>query len=150
MKKLEFSGVVIDLDIFRCSVLILVGKDEETIQKGLPDLYKCNEWSNNDLENTKKLIAEVFKDNDDNIWKGITIPNEVDAIVVFREKDITKVSMKTAVHELYHAMRKICESHGVEDEETEAYLLEYLFSQFLTAQDNYRKNNVNKFNIEEK
>ena len=61
MKKLEFSGVVIDLDIFRCSVLVLVGKDEETIQKGLPDLYKCNRWSGNDLENTKKLIAKVFK-----------------------------------------------------------------------------------------
>ena len=38
------------------------------------------------------------------------------------------LSKTVIIHEMYHAMRKICNDRGVDDEETEAYMLEFICS----------------------
>lgn len=149
MEKVQISGTLITLDIFRCSVLVIVGKDEESIIDGLPNLYKHNGWE--DPDRTIKLIKKDHCDEDDqDIYKGRTIPDGVDVTVIFLADNISEVSEETALHELGHAMRHVLRIHGVDDEETEMYTHEYLFHEFLCAQDNYDNDNVNKFTIEEK
>ena len=141
MEKVQISGTLITLDIFRCSVIVLVGKDEESIIDGLPDLYKTLEIE--DVDRTIKLIKKDHCDEDDkDLYKGRTIPDGVDAIVVFLADNIAEVSKETVLHELGHAMRYILRVHGVDDEETEMYTHEYLFHEFLCAQDNYSEGNV--------
>ena len=141
MEKVQISGTLITLDIFRCSVLVIVGKDEESIIDGLPDLYKTLEIE--DVDRTIKLIKKDHCDEDDkDLYKGRTIPDGVDAIVVFLADNIAEVSKETVLHELGHAMRYILRVHGVDDEETEMYTHEYLFHEFLCAQDNYSEGNV--------
>lgn len=137
MKKLEVSGTLITLDMFKCSVIVLAAKSADTVIKGLSDLWKANEWNTKDLPEIKKLIKGAC-DNHDH-FKGITIPDEVDCFIVYLEDNLSKVSEEVIVHECFHAMRFICARHGVEDEETQAYMLEYLFSQTLDAQDAYVK-----------
>lgn len=149
MEKVQISGTLITLDIFKCSVLIIVGKDEESIIDGLPSLYKHNGWK--DSNRTIELIKKDHCDGDDqDIYEGRTIPDGVDAIVIFLADNISEVSEETALHELGHAMRHILRVHGVDDEETEMYTHEYLFHKFLCAQDDYDNDNVNKFIVEEK
>ena len=147
MKKDEFSGTVITLDIFRCSVIIFVGKDEDTILKGLPGYWKNQEWETKDLKRVKGLLKDVFGDKDNDIAAGTMIPDGVDAIIVFPNKNIAEVSEEKALHELGHAMRHICRVHGVDDEETEMYMHEYLFHQFLCAQNDYNDNKVKRVKI---
>ena len=36
-------------------------------------------------------------------------------------------------------MKSVCRTHGVEDEETEAYMLEYLFNQMMNMTDDYEE-----------
>lgn len=149
MEKVQISGTLITLDIFRCSVLVLVGEDEDSIIEGLPDLYKNNGWK--DPDSTIKLIRKDHCDEDDRgVYKGRTIPSGVDAIVVFLADNIADISEETALHELGHAMRHVLRIHGVDDEETEMYTHEYLFHEFLCAQDDYSKGNVKKFEVEGK
>lgn len=149
MDKVQFSGTVITLDIFRCSVLVLVGKDEESIIKGLPDLFKENEWE--DVDKSIDLIRKSHCEEDDfGVYKGKTLPNGVDALVIFLANTIADVSEETALHELGHAMRYILRVHGVDDEETEMYTHEYLFHEFLCAQDAFNEDKTNTFVIEEK
>lgn len=149
MEKVQISGTLITLDIFKCSVLIIVGKDEESIIDGLPSLYKHNEWK--DSDRTIELIKKDHCDGDDqDIYEGRTIPDGVDAIVIFLADNISEVSEEIALHELGHAMRHILRVHGVDDEETEMYTHEYLFHEFLCAQDDYDNDNVNKFTVGEK
>ena len=149
MEKVQISGTLITLDIFRCSVLVLVGKDEDSIIEGLPNLYIHNGWK--DSDRTIELIKRSHCDGDDqDIYKGRTIPDGVDAIVIFLADNISKVSEETALHELGHAMRHVLRVHNVDDEEAEMYTHEYLFHEFLCAQDNYNEGNIEKFEVEGK
>ena len=149
MEKVHISGTLITLDIFRCSVLVIVGKDEESIIDGLPDLYKHNGWKDSD-----RIIELIKKDHCDgdneDLYQGRTIPDGVDAFVIFLADSIADVPEETALHELGHAMKHIIRVHGVDDEETEMYTHEYLFHEFLCAQDNYNEGNVHKFTVKEK
>ena len=149
MEKVQISGTVITLDIFRCSVVVLVGKDEKSIIDGLPDLYKTLEVE--DVDRTIKLIKKDRCDEDEqDLYKGRTIPDGVDALVIFLADNIAEVSEEVALHELGHAMRHVLRVHSVDDEETEMYTHEYLFHEFLCAQDDYNEGNVHKFTVKEK
>lgn len=149
MEKVQISGILITLDIFRCSVLVLVGKDEDSIIDGLPELYRNNGWK--DSDRTIELIKKDHCDGDDqDIYKGRAVPDGVDAFVIFLADNIAEVSEETALHELGHAMKHVLRVHGVDDEETEMYTHEYLFHEFLCAQDNYREDNIKKFEVEGK
>lgn len=137
---MEISGTIINLNIFRCSVVILVAPDKDSMLKGLPKLYKKWGCSKENLEKDLDIIRDALDTDKEDIYKGTTIKSGIDSLVLFIEEDIQEVTEETSVHELYHAMRQICDAHGVDDEETEAYMLEYLCNQFWTAQDDWRDN----------
>lgn len=66
-----------------------------------------------------------------------------DVFVVFKgkpEKQITGV----VIHEMYHAMSKICEHKGIADEETEAYMIEYLCTQMFRQIEVFKKEHKKK------
>ena len=138
MKDLHYLNIV--LDIFRCSVLVLVGADKEAVLKGYPKVFKELE-SRGDPEKDIDDLKEVLKE-DDSCFTATTFSfsqDTVSAVVVIYGEDILDVTDEKLVHEMYHATRRICSSHGVDDEETEAYMLEYLCNQFWCAQDEWKK-----------
>lgn len=143
MESSQITGVLVSLDIFRCSVLIVVGKDEETIIKGLPDVYKRKKWGSAD--GLISLIKEDHCEGDDaGLYTGRTIRNGVDAIVLFLADSISDIPEGTALHELGHAMKHVLKVHGVDDEETEMCTHEYLFNEFLSAKESITAIKENK------
>lgn len=85
-----------------------------------------------DLESLKEEWSEETNvDSFDNytihLGKGA-----FDAFVFLSADSITKVDRGVLVHELYHAMRMICRHRGIHDEETEAYILEYMYNSIMT------------------
>ena len=134
----DFNYINIVLDIYRCSVLVLVAPDKESIIKGYRTVFKKFKCTGS-LEQDIDEIKEVLKD--DYAYKGTTFcfsGSPIDACVLVYADNLMEVTYEVIVHELYHAMKRVCSSHGIEDEEAEAYMLEYLCNQFWNAQDDWK------------
>ena len=65
---IELLGTIIILDIFRCSVTILVGPTKKSIIDGLPKLYKKWRVSSEDTQHDLKEVSAIVNDKDDT-WK---------------------------------------------------------------------------------
>ena len=74
---------------------------------------------------------------------GITI--DIDApkggVLIFVIFDGTPktVAKETIIHEMCHVVQNICRYRGIEDDETEAYLLEYFCHKFFEQVANFNK-----------
>lgn len=73
----------------------------------------------NDLTKTLKKYDEKPLDA-----SGVILDKNDSLIIIF---PIDLFNYQTAVHESYHAMRSILDSRDVDDEESEAYLLDFIF-----------------------
>lgn len=141
MESKKLSGVLIHLDIFRCSVIVLAALTKEDILKGLSGLFK--EWGlSSKLVKTSKEVLEQWEQGEST--QGSTISFEADTFIILVGKNITYASEELLVHETNHASKYICRFHGIEDEETEAYLQEYIYNKIRCAQDNYTESNPKK------
>lgn len=80
-----------------------------------------------------KEIRKILDDEEDILSPGLTldIPSCVGGRGVFVIFNGTPKTLKEGViiHELHHATRHICRDRGVDDDETEAYMQEYLYEQ---------------------
>lgn len=134
----EISGTVLTVDVFAANVLVIVCGDLKVLKDNLKDVYKKvdaeEEYENDKVELSLALDSKAS-------CGGMTITIEgahkFDSIVVFVAKNLVDVSYEIMVHELYHVVQAICCSRGIDDEETEAYLMEYLFGSLLYAVDDY-------------
>ena len=72
------------------------------------------------LSNDKKLLNEVYKDISNEV-EGVVIDNSVEVFIFIFDK-----SHNTIAHEIYHAVCRISEKHGLECEESKAYLIGFL------------------------
>ncbi len=141
LKKTQkaISATVINLDIFRCSVVVIVGPNNETLLKGLPKLFK-------DYNVKSDITKEEFREclGREKLYGGVTIQDGVDVLVLLKAENILEVSNETLVHEMLHATNIVCKVHGVDDEETRAYMIEYLCNKFWVAQDEYDEQHPKK------
>lgn len=143
-KTCEISGTVLTVDVFAANVLVIVCGDLKVLKDNLKDVYKKvdadEEYENDKVELAKALDSKAS-------YGGMTITIEgvhkFDSIVVFVAKNLSEVSYEVMVHELYHVVQSICYSRGIDDDETEAYLMEYLFGSLLDAVDEYNDDGQN-------
>jgi hypothetical protein len=132
----------ISLDIFGTDVLVVVSQDREVLFGDISKIWS-KLYSNHNVDKDVKAIKDLIEEDGENEMppgRTITINNRYqDVIVVFNSISIAKVPEETIVHEMYHATRSICRSRGIDDEETEAYILEYLFNSVLNIIDKYNE-----------
>lgn len=125
-KKIYYTTVGIEM--FDTDILFIITPDEETFYKHFPGIYKRLKIEDT-LEKDFEIIKEAINKMDE--WSAITqlYPGSVfDAIVVMVGDSPLDVGYNVLVHECFHAMSHICRRKGVEDEETGAYILEYLYA----------------------
>lgn len=130
MKKDNIWGCSIDVAIFRREVVVLITNSKEYLIEELESVLS------QDLGMETKYakdFSEALRDGlkEENPFPlGLTYELEStyggkETFVILNGTPKT-LSKDVVIHEMYHAMRKICSDRGVDDEETEAYMLEYL------------------------
>lgn len=130
MKGDKICSCAIHIDMFYSEVIVITTTSKE---------YLYNEVENvlsDDLgmkeEYAKDFAPEIQKylDEENVLPPGITLDIESttggrDVFVIFdgTPKTVTK---EVIIHEMVHAMQCICDVRGIDDRETEAYMVEYL------------------------
>lgn len=136
MKKEKINEIwfdTISVNILHTAILVIVGDNADNLKNVAPKIDKELNTANLVQEGVKKLIE------DDYLYDcTLTAPNAArDIIVFFHAKSPKDVSYEVMVHEFHHTVHDLCNSRGIDDEETEAYLQEYLFHEMLCKVDDY-------------
>lgn len=130
---MTYSGAVA-IDMFRSEVVFLITNSKNGLYEDIEDIL--NDDLGMEESEAKEFSKEIRKclENEEFLPLGLTldIPLSTGARDIFIIFEGTPKTLKDSVvvHELYHATRHICHSRGVDDEETEAYMLEYLYEKF--------------------
>lgn len=129
---------VTTIDFLERGVVVFCGSlDELDKIVGKPSRF-CDAEHAKTLKRTWKDIREVFAAelSEAATLSGLTTknPKQPDVYVW-----LPKLDSATLVHELFHAVGLMCESAGIKDEETGAYLIGYLFKDIAWSETNERK-----------
>lgn len=129
MKKDKIFSSVISIDMFYSEVIVMMTTSKDYLYKEVESVLS------DDLgikeEYAKDFASEIQKylDEEDVLPPGMTLNIESltggkDVFVIFdgTPKTVTK---EVIIHEMVHAMQCICDTRGIDDRETEAYMVEY-------------------------
>lgn len=84
-------------------------------------------WEEKDYKHIDKYTGIKDRvDNDDDSWAGRVIRDGSRSYIVLRYRTLPVV-----VHEIVHVVKDIVDTRGIKDEETEAYLVEYILEEIL-------------------
>ena len=139
----------IQLDIFRTAVLVLVAKSREDIIEDLPAIYNELGIDREAAAKDIKMIENKWAQSDDEYFMppGYTIrlANDAgDVIMMFKADSIADVSEELIVHETHHATSFILGFRGIDDEECEAYMQEYMFNKLMCGIDDWNNKHKKK------
>ena len=142
----------IEISVFRTAVLVLVSSSRKDILEDLPKVYNNFNIKKEILQRDTKLIEKIWENDGEPEYMP---PGETlrlcnpsgDVIMIFCADSIADINEELVVHETHHAATYLCEFRGIEDEECEAYVQEYLFNQILNKMDTW--NNEHKEKIDE-
>jgi hypothetical protein len=139
----------IEVAVFRTAVLVIVARSRKDIVEDLPRIYSSlNVNQEADSEDLKK-ITDVWNGDEDPEYmppgETIRLANASgDVLIFFNADSVADVSEELIVHETHHAATYLCKFRGIDDEECEAYVQEYLFNQILCKIDEYNDNHKKK------
>ncbi len=144
MKKPVIYASSMYEDIFHSSTLCLISNDKKYLYDEIPNVLSEDFGIlKEDIDYFTKELRK-YLDGEGNILPlGITI--DIDApkggVLIFVIFDGTPktVAKETIIHEMCHVVQNICRYRGIEDNETEAYLLEYFCHKFFDQIDNFNK-----------
>lgn len=81
-----------------------------------------------DMRKVKKLLGDDrYKDLMGTSSAGVCTRADGWNIIVIVSEDRPEFKTRVLVHELLHAVKRVVENHGVNDEETECYMLDHLY-----------------------
>nr|DAF86999.1 MAG TPA: protein of unknown function (DUF4157) [Siphoviridae sp. ctZiV25] len=137
--KLQYD--IIYLDILKSGVLFIVSPDKETFLKNISRLIHKEIIVKQHQEELIKDLIDCFS-KDKVLYPGTTFETFTTdgtqyLIIVLQEE--LKDSDSILVHEMYHVVYKLFKERGIEDEETFAYTLEYLFSEGKKLLEKFKK-----------
>lgn len=130
MKGDKICSCAIHIDMFYSEVIVMMTTSKDYLYEEVEsvlseDLGMKEEWA-------KDFASEIQKylDEENVLPPGMTLNIESsiggkDVFVIFdgTPKTVTK---EVIIHEMVHAMQCICDTRGIEDRETAAYMVEYL------------------------
>jgi len=134
MKSIVWSGAVA-IEVFRAEVVYLITNSKGYLYDEIENILKDDLGMKDAAAiSFSKEIRKCLDEEDDVLPPGLTldIPCSLGGRDIFVIFEGTPKTLKDGViiHELYHATRHICRNRGVDDEETEAYMQEYLYEKF--------------------
>lgn len=130
MKKDNIHSCVISIDMFYSEVIVMITTSKDYLYNEVEsvlsdDLGMKEEYAEDFASEIQKYLNE-----EDVLPPGMTLNIEgltggKDVFVIFdgTPKTVTK---EVIIHEMVHAMQCICDTRGIDDRETEAYMVEYL------------------------
>lgn len=134
MKKHEIWASSIPVDIFRSEVIVLITNSREYLMEDIEAVLTDDLGMKSDYaKEFSEALRNCLKDEDP-LPLGLTY--EIPCSDCSKENFVIlngtpkSVSKDTIIHEMYHAMKRICNDRSVDDEETEAYMLEYLCHEY--------------------
>lgn len=144
MKKLRIYSNSISVELFDKEVVILITNSKDFLYN------KIEEILSEDLgmvDECAKEFAEELRDvlkQEQYLCPGLTVSITTksgysDIFCIFEGNSPKDIIKEVIIHEMYHAMSAICRKAGVEDEETSAYLIEYLCHKFFEIVTNFGK-----------
>lgn len=144
MKKFKIYSNSIQVELFDKEVVILItnSKDflHDDIEKVLSeDLGMVEECAKEFAKEIQEILEE---ENFLPLGLTTTITTKQgykDIFCIFEGTSPKAISKEVIIHEMFHAMKSICKSAGVDDEETMAYMLEYLCKKFFEIVDAFGK-----------
>lgn len=144
MKKLRICSNSIPVELFDREIIILITNSKDFLYDKIEevlseDLGMIDKYAKEFAEELREVLKE-----EQYLSPGLTVSVTTESgysntFCIFEgnsPKDITK---EVIIHEMYHAMSAICRKAGVEDEETSAYLIEYLCHKFFEIATNFGK-----------
>lgn len=130
MKNNKIWSCVISIDIFYSEVIVIITTSKEYLYKEIEsvlsdDLGMKKEYAKDFTPKIQKYLDEekVLPPGMTLNIESITGGKEIFVILDGTPKTAPK---EVIIHEMVHAMQNICEERGIEDRETEAYMVEYL------------------------
>ncbi len=132
----------IEISIFRSAVLVVVAKNRKDILKDLAFIYSELKVPRKALLEDINMIKDIWHDDEDPDYmppgETIRLANASgDVIMFFNADTVADVSEELIVHETHHAATYLCKFRGINDEECEAYVQEYLFNQMMCKIDEW-------------
>ena len=144
MKKPVIYASSMYEDIFKSSVLRLIANDKKYLYDEIPNVLSEDFGIlKEDIGYFTKELRKYLDEKEDFLPLGVTIninaPKGGALIFVIFDGTPKTVAKETIIHEMCHVMQIICNYRGIEDNETEAYLLEYFCHKFFDQIDNFNK-----------
>lgn len=130
MKKEKICSCAIHIDMFYSEVIVLITNSKDYLYNEVESVLSDDLGMKE--ESARDFASEIQKylDEEKVLPPGITMDIESitggrDVFVVFEGTPKT-VTKEVIIHEMVHAMQCICDTRGIDDRETEAYMVEYL------------------------
>lgn len=144
MKKPVIYASSMYEDIFKSSVLCLIANDKKYLYDEIPNVLSEDFGIlKEDIGYFTKELRKYLDEKEDFLPLGVTIninaPKGGALIFVIFDGTPKTVAKETIIHEMCHVMQNICSYRGIEDNETEAYLLEHFCHKFFDQIDNFNK-----------
>ena len=141
IKNIDYD--IFYLDIFNSGVIFIVASDKESLLDAIPSVMND---AIADESHRKQLTADLTDciSKDRMLYPGTTFEDFISdgvqyLIVILRRGEPEEKLEKTIPHEMFHAVYKLCKECGIEDEETQAYMLEYLCGKAYCALREYKE-----------
>lgn len=132
---------IIYLNILKSGVLFIVSPDKETFLKNVSRVIHKEIADKQHQEELIKDLIDCFS-KDRVLYPGTTFEtfttDGTQYLVVVLQEELNDFD-SILVHEMYHVVYKLFKECGIEDEETFAYTLEYLFSTGRILLEKFRK-----------
>lgn len=143
MKENKIWSCTISMNMFFSDVVVFITNSKEYLEREIEkvlsdDLGMKESYSKEFGSEIQKYLRE------ENILPpGVTLYIECstgakDAFVVFDGTPKT-IDKEVVIHEMCHVMQNICRERGIKDDETEAYMLEYLCHNVFEQLDSWNK-----------
>lgn len=121
-KESNESARTVPIDVFRCGVCLLVGTDMEELRKAFKSVMKNNLKDEKEADDYFDYFLGCVKDS--GTFTGLYVAKESEPDVIIY---LPEFKESVLVHEIVHAVTHILNDRGVKDDETRAYLTEYLY-----------------------
>ncbi len=130
-KKNKLYAMVISVDIFFSEVIVLIINSKKYLQDKVEKVFKedlgmLEPYAQDYSNKVRKALEEEEDVLPPGVAYNIAGPKGSRNTFVVLSGTPKTVAKETIIHEMCHATQYIMEEKGINDNETEAYLLEYL------------------------
>lgn len=123
--------MVINIDIFYSDVVVFITNSKKHLQDKVGEVFKEDlGMKDSYAQDFADKLRKALEEEDDTLPPGVTYSilglsggRNIFVVLEGTPKTVTK---ETIIHEMCHATQYIMEERGIEDKESEAYMLEYL------------------------